>query len=248
MKVAVLSLTRDRAEYTRHCFEQLELLAGCDYDHYVLDQASTDGTLEWLFGWSSGRTLERWRAVVARPDNIGIHRGMNALLANVAFADRRRKPYDVVVKLDNDCELVEPDTLRRCCEVALELDAIVSPEIHGLRGVKFPIDYDLTVEASSGVLGCRPMIGGIFMAIPATVFTERGYRFDEHAPLWGTDDDRLCDWFRHDRPIDPSKDGYGHGWVGYLVGCRANHFETTDGQHERFPGYFDRRVAEGGPV
>ena len=44
MKFAVLTLTRDRLEYTQHCFETLRQNAGCDYDHYVLDQGSEDGT------------------------------------------------------------------------------------------------------------------------------------------------------------------------------------------------------------
>ena len=48
MRVAVLSLTRDRLVYTRHCFAKLHEFAGCEFDHYVLDQGSKDGTDEWL--------------------------------------------------------------------------------------------------------------------------------------------------------------------------------------------------------
>jgi GT2 family glycosyltransferase len=46
MNVAVLTLTRDRLPYTQHCFATLKENAGCDYDHIVLDQGSTDGTAE----------------------------------------------------------------------------------------------------------------------------------------------------------------------------------------------------------
>ena len=45
---AVLTLCRDRLAYTQHCFETLRDNAGCDFDHFVLDQGSMDGTDEWL--------------------------------------------------------------------------------------------------------------------------------------------------------------------------------------------------------
>ncbi len=34
------------------------------------------------------------------------------------------------------------------------------------------------------------------------------------------------------------------GSVGYVDGYEANHYETTDGQHARYPEYFARREAE----
>ena len=48
MNIAVLSLTRDRLDYTKHCFGRLIELAGCDFDWYITDQGSNDGTVDWL--------------------------------------------------------------------------------------------------------------------------------------------------------------------------------------------------------
>jgi GT2 family glycosyltransferase len=68
VRIAVVTLTRDRLEYTKHCFETLRVNAGCDYDHFVLDQGSGDGTAEWLIRQDD---LE----VVPLAENVGICRG-----------------------------------------------------------------------------------------------------------------------------------------------------------------------------
>lgn len=227
MRVAVLSLTRDRIDYTRHCFETLRQNAGCEFDHFVLDQGSTDGTTEWLdeeFG------AERLRSVQFEPTNIGVNRGMNALLDTVRLCG----DYDVITKIDNDCEVLTPSTLRDVCALAVRWDAILSPRILGLRSPPPTIGR---LEDETAAVDLTQLIGGIFMAVPAHVFTVEKYRHDESGPVWGHDDTRLCSWFRSTG-----------GVTGYVVGYEANHYETTDGQHARYPEYFERRVAEGGPA
>ena len=73
MNIAVLSLTRDRLPYTQHCFATLRENAGCEYDHYVLDQGSTDGTGDWLRDHMD-------IAPVILMENIGINRALNLML------------------------------------------------------------------------------------------------------------------------------------------------------------------------
>lgn len=221
MKVAVLTLTRDRLEYTKHCFARLYEFAGCEFDHYVLDQGSVDGTWQWLmncrFAFAHLSLLR---------ENIGISRGVNQLLDRTA-----RKGYDVIVKFDNDCELTQPDTLRDVAALTLEGNAILSPLIRGLN----------RPPASVGefVIGQRPImdipqIGGIFLAAPAAMYEE--YRYPDDGPIWGMDDAHVCRWFR-----------LKGGRCGYVMGLEANHYETTSGQHLRYPQYFERTLAEGKP-
>lgn len=227
MKIAVLTLTRDRLEYTRHCFETLRQNAGCDFDHYVLDQGSTDGTEEWLTQEFQSGQLNGVRYM---GENVGIHRGLNWLLdfcIDVPDAD-----YDVVVKFDNDCELLQPHTLKDVADAVYVSDTLLSPRIHGLRNPpgtirEFQIGAETILETS--------IIGGIFLAAPARLYTELEYRFDENGPIHGEDDATLCAWWRN----------LG-GRVGYVKRLAANHYETTDGQVERYPWYFERRVLEGG--
>jgi hypothetical protein len=219
MKVAVLTLTRDRIAYSQHCFATLRRYAGCDYDHHVLDQASTDGTDRWLLNgvFASTHILH---------ENVGISRGMNKLLDWIA-----NRGYDVIVKIDNDCELTQENTLRDVAQLALKGNAILSPRIAGLNRPPAATGvFYIEGEAIADI----PQIGGIFLAAPAAMYAE--YRYPEDGPIWGLDDANVCHWFR-------SKGGR----CGYVHRFEANHYETTSGQHERYPEYFARTLAEGKP-
>jgi len=221
MRIAVLTLTRDRLEYSQHCFAKLREFAGCEYDHFVLDQGSTDDTQRWLMnGVYAGLSLQR--------ENIGISRGMNLLLDLIRV---NQEPYDVVVKFDNDCELTQPNTLRDVAQLALEGDAMLSPRILGLNNP--PAMTGVFLIGEERILDI-PQIGGIFLATPATAF--HLYRYPDDGPVWGMDDAHICYWWR----------GNG-GRCGYVERLSANHYETTSGQHARYPEYFERTLAEGKP-
>ncbi len=164
MNVAVVSLCRDRIDYTRHCFTLLNHHAGCDFDHYVLDQGSADGTPAWL---QNEFKETRIHTLCLNDENIGIHRGLNVLLDEVG------EGYDVVVNFDNDCEFIVPDTLKAVCEVHLaHPDVWIGPVVNGLRNPpRFVSD---TVYLAGYKVRQTPMIGGILMPIPP------GWRYPEH--------------------------------------------------------------------
>jgi GT2 family glycosyltransferase len=206
-------------QYSKHCFGSLREHAGCDYDHFVLDQGSDDGTAEWL---ADQDDLD----VTYLTSNVGIARGLNMLL------DALDGTHDVIVKFDNDCELTQPNTLRDVCKVAVEHGTIVSPRILGLNNPP-PIMGEL--RAGDETVLDIPQIGGIFMAVPAWVFDE--FTYDETSPLWGGDDVSLCAWFRAQG-----------GTCGYVKRFEAWHYEGTSGQHERYGEYFARTLAEGKPA
>lgn len=219
MKIAVLTLCRDRLPYTQACFAALQANAGIPFDHLVLDNGSQDGTWEWL------ETEYKPLFTVRFEENIGIHAGMNHLL-NVV-----RDDYDLLVKVDNDCELLTPGTLRAVAEHVLEKPEqprIVSPLILGLRNRP-------GIYATKGRLGLTRAIGGIVMPLPP-LFVKEGYRYDENAPVWGGDDEALSA-LAHERG----------GYTGYLLEYEANHYLSTEGQAADDPAYFARRVTEGGP-
>lgn len=231
MKTAVLSLTRDRLDYTKHCFATLQENAGYDYDHYVWDNGSADGTQEWL------RT-QPLHTVVTSETNIGVSRALNELLR---LTDRE-EGYDVIVKFDNDCELTQPNTLSRCARFAHAMNAIVSPRILGLNHPPQPTGE--TAEWEPGTYGPGyieilrryPNIGSVFMAVPASFYREWRYPADK-LPAWGGGEDTiLC--HRATSLGMP---------VGYLEGLEAWHHKTTQGQHDDYPWYFERREDEGGP-
>lgn len=215
MRVAVLTLTRDRLPFTQHCFQTLRDNAGVEFDWYILDQGSTDGTVDWLLGQDDLDVTELG-------ENVGISAGLNILLDEAVNAEL----YDVIVKVDNDCEVVTSDTLRAVCEKTLEYGAALSPRIHGLR------QPPQTIRTIDGI-DETPVIGGIFLAAPAKVFAD-GYRHDEkNNPLWAGDDYNLCNWMRRRGRL-----------VGYLQGYDANHYLTTEGQETNDPAYLERKTRE----
>lgn len=221
-----MSLCRDRLAYTQHCFGRLRMFAGCSYDHYVLDQGSEDGSVAWLEDeWRA----DRIRTLVVSGENRGIPAGMNTLI-DTALGQH---DYDVIVKFDNDCEMVQPDTLRTVCRLVDEGQAILSPKIRGLRN---PPVSTRNVRIGDTVIEDIPQIGGIFLAVPGWWFSE-GWRYSEDSPVWGGDDIEICRVWRA-----------RGGTCGYVADLEAWHYEGTDGQHATFPEYFERRVLEGGPV
>ena len=220
MRVAVLTLTRNRLDYTKHCFASLREHAGCEFDHFVYDNASDDGTFPWLV---AERQARRIRCLMSGTTNQGISKGLNWLLREIDRLQRSGlPPYDVIVKFDNDCELVQPDTLRDVCRLALEGDCLLSPRILGLRN---PPAATRRLRIGDETILDVPQIGGIFLAAPAWVYDE--FRYSPNNPLHGQDDVEICWWFR----------GLG-GTCGYVERLEAWHYETTDGQWDRFPEYF----------
>lgn len=220
MKIAVLTCTRDRLAYTQHCFQALHRNAGCEYDHYVLDNGSTDGTVEWLRHEVNELRLY---LVAESKENLGVGQGISRLLSQALALDS----YDAIVKIDNDCELSTPGTLDICAKYAVGHNAIVSPMILGLRNPP-------QISYLEGVFGYTGQIGGIFLAAPASFYEDWGPM--THLPKWGGDDILTCQVAR-DRGMP----------VGYLTNYAAWHYRSTDGQHEDYPYYFKRRVEEGGP-
>lgn len=223
MRIAVLTLTRDRLDYTKHCFDRLHQFAGCDFDHWILDQASTDDTAGWLEDeYEPAHRGHVYYTVMG--ENVGISEGMNTLLAAADMLEE----YDVVVKFDNDCELTQPNTLRDVAHLAYQGGALLSPRILGLQT---PPLATRELAINQEVILDVPQIGGIFLAAPAWVYDE--FRYSSSNPPWGMDDVEICAWFRAQG-----------GTCGYVKRLEAWHYEGTAGQRERFPSYFDRKDAE----
>ncbi len=217
-------------DYTKHCFQSLKENAGCDYDHYVLDQGSEDGTWEWLQEWESERTLENWRYCSRRDTNIGIPKGMNAMLI---WAIRAREEYDVICSVDNDAEFTMPDTLRILCETCLEGNAILSPRVHGLRN---PPGVGEAWKIGEQVIDESQALGNICRAAPAAVYSEHGWRLVEDRPVWSGDEADIVRFWN-------AKGGR----CGYMRSLIVNHYLGTNGQVADIPDYFARREREGGP-
>jgi hypothetical protein len=218
LAVAILTLTRDRLPYSQHCFQTLRDNAGCDFDWFVLDQNSSDGTVEWLLDQDD-------LTVMTLGQNVGICRGLNLLLTEAL----NTADYDVIVRFDNDCEVTQPGTLAAVCEAAVDYEAIVAPRVEGLRN---PPPTVLSVSIGDQAIDVTNILGGIFMAVPSQLFWRDGYEYDETNPPW-SGDEAIVPWYRQ-----------RGGLCGYLQGYAVNHYLTSDGQDANDVPYLERKLAE----
>ncbi|MBV9924341.1 MAG: glycosyltransferase [Acidobacteria bacterium] len=116
-KVTIIILTWNGLAYTKRCLETLRgRTAFNDYEVVVVDNGSTDGTVEYL------RSLP-WLRLLENRENLGFVRGNNRALAeSVGDSD--------FVLLNNDTEIVQPDWLSR-----LQATAYGAPEV-GIVGAR----------------------------------------------------------------------------------------------------------------
>ena len=120
MKVAIYTLTRDRLEYTKRMLTQLKN-CGVAYDHYILDNGSTDGTKKWL--------RDNGYDFIDCPNNTGLWYGIQLVINHT----NRFEGYDYVLKLDNDMEFPYDNWLFNLIEAYKENDFdVLSPFVEGV--------------------------------------------------------------------------------------------------------------------
>lgn len=228
-RLAIFSLTRDRIEYTQACFEKLWETNPNMPEHLVIDNGSQDGTQQWLSEECARRPfLQR----IQNDQNVGIARGTEQA---VAFWNRTNPRPDVLIKIDNDCLVKTPDILRKIQGIYAALmehpgntQFILSPRVQGIN--KQP-KRDGGCRVLNYTIGWTGIVGGLFQCVPFEFYQR--FRFPENMePAYGQDD-LLCDSWRQ----------LG-GRNGYIEELEVEHYETTDGQAQRYPWYFRRRIEE----
>lgn len=234
MRIAIYSLTRDRLAYTQACLASLYQNAGMPFDHYVWDNGSTDGTVQWLDG-----EIARMDAA-EDPCGLTVHNSATNVGISVAsnrciYQILRHNNYDYIIKADNDAYVRTPNILPQICEVAQSAGEnwILSPRVSGLN--KQPTRHR-TVTIAGHPVGVTPIVGGLFHVLPADVY--RRYMdaggYPENLPLAKGQDDHLCHWFKTTQ----------RGQCGYIEDLEVEHYEGTDAQARRYPEYFSRKFLE----
>ncbi|MFN8223332.1 MAG: glycosyltransferase [Gaiellales bacterium] len=198
-RLGVVVLAHNQLSYTQRCVRSLLANTSLPLRIVVVDNASTDGTAEWVA--SLGAPVE----LVSLPENRGVSGGRNAGIS--ALGD----DVELIAFLDNDVEVTR-DWWRPFATV---LDAFPEVGIAGERGVV--LHFSGTGRREEPLYGAGPracdMAIGFCMVMRAEAVHQIGL-FDENLGLFWHDDD--------DYGLRAGRLGWG---VIHVGSGRVHHFE-----------------------
>jgi glycosyltransferase involved in cell wall biosynthesis len=152
--------------------KQLKETAGVEYDHFILDNGSTDGTVEWF------KSLKKrpWKVLSCVPKNLGLWCGIQ----HIIDMTHNFKGYDYVIKIDNDMEFLEKDWLKNLIKVYEKADFdILSPFVEGVCDGKGGVDREdhkhipNVLDGKVVTVGYVPHVGGAcLLSTPDLYYTE----------------------------------------------------------------------------
>lgn len=162
-KILVVTITCDRLEQTKKYLGELKEKAGIEFEHIVVDNGSTDGTVDWL-------KAEGYNVVV-NPYNEGI---VKAWINGVRIARLCGYEPDFVVKFDNDCEIATPGILSEIMRFYEQCGEyyIVSPQ--DMEILPDYVPQAVSNEATMGDYNVRVTThtGGMFTVMPIEAFDD----------------------------------------------------------------------------
>lgn len=220
-KVAIYSITYDRLEYTKKCFDRLKKTAGYDFDHFVVDNGSTDGTVECIT--NHAKNLQ-W--AIFNKNNVGISKASNQAI------DLIGNKYDIIMKVDNDCYFKNYGWLKAMVDLWKRNHRLVlSCYIEGLKDNPGGAPREVYGTLNGEYLGMTRHLGGICHFVDARAYKD--WRWDDNSFLHGVQDVEFSQFL--------GTQGYQ---MAYLENWFAEHLDGTEGQHAKYPEYFERRKHE----
>jgi glycosyltransferase involved in cell wall biosynthesis len=225
-KVAVFTLTYNRLNYTKSSFESLRKTSGWPFDHFIVDNGSTDGTPKWLDGYKTkhGSTVK----LILNPDNKGI-----SIASNQAINEIKKGDYDIMVKFDNDCMCITEGWLDAMIKIWKANHRLaLSCYVQGLKDNPGGAPREEFATLCGEPIGMTRHLGGILHFVDARAYNE--FRWPEDEFLHGVQDMEMSQWLNY------------HGFsMGYLENYFVSHGPTgTEGQKKDYPEYFAKRVTE----
>lgn len=224
-RVAIFTITYDRLEYTKRMLKSMRGSTKYHFDWFVFDNGSKDGTQNFITKetpFSAGSV-----------SNKGITYASNYLIDKIMELDGKMSAdgFQMIIKVDNDCEFMTQGWLESIIDIWKRNHLVyISPYVEGLVdnpggaqriGHSFINPYFIEVTQH---------IGGLFAAIDKHAYKK--FRWSDKF-LHGNQDREASEAFRKQRYMPC-----------YLPLHRVSHMDTTEGQHQKFPEYFDRRKKE----
>jgi len=228
--VDILIITNNRLKYSLKCFEHLR--KNTQYKnvrYFVVDNASTDGTVEYL-------KKQDWiYDLKLNSENIPISQVTNGFW--------KKSKADFVGKIDNDT-LVPKRWLIRLLEGYAQI-----PKCGVLSGLHFlPTDLDyqkskhLIESYDSAAILRQKFVGGCCYILKREIIIINGYQ--QNKPMlygWGSYQE-----FLHKSGL---KNGYLYipVWIEHMDDLRSKHFDNSDENLKRLKRIFALRKLDGSP-
>ena len=212
--VAVFNLCWNRLHYTKYCFNNLWEKAGMDFDHFVVDNGSTDGTEEWLL-----KNRHRFKGIIRNEKNLGVG---NAIIQMVMVA--REKGYDWFILSSNDIEILTDGFIEKMYKFwgMTKGNYLFSPIIDGITHTIKILETKRIEDYNVDVVD---VTGAVYMACSISLLADYLASVD----IWRANN--FCR-FAAKRGIKNL----------HLTDLKVTHYETTAGQMKRYPnmrkGYY----------
>lgn len=210
-RIAILTMCRDRLIYTKQAIGSLHKNAGLSYDHFIIDNGSTDETENWL-----DENSKLFKKVIKNKKNLGLHKSFQLFMDSAGS-------YDYLMKIDNDCLILCEDLLKELVNISKSLNDsfILSPRIEGIFNQPERIGFFNTATHRLGVVN---NMGGIAMFIPKKLL--QGFHINPNGIKYKGLDSAICAFV---------KDKFG---IAYVEDMSVMHIENSLGQERRFKQYF----------
>jgi len=210
-QAAIFGLTWNRLDYSKYCFSTLFERAGVPFDFYVVDNGSTDGTVEWLrYNEQAGRI----KKLICKEKNEGIGAAFLSIIPEI-----EKDGWDWMVSVDNDIEVMSNGIIKEMVEFSRYTKGkfFFGPKVYGIRSkIKVLKKYEMKGHPVEEI----DVNGGVLQAYLIVILKEFLSKY-----RWSAN--QFCRW---------SRDMYGIKHL-YLADLKVNHFETTEGQRKRYPNY-----------
>lgn len=223
-KVAIFTITWNRLEYTKKSFQSLWNTAGYKFDHYVIDNGSDDGTVEYLKKYEEDNPQNVH--VFFNKDNQGIAIASNRILTEIRDS---KINYDIIGKFDNDAMCLTNDWLAKIVDIwKVNHKIALSCYISGLKDSAGGVPRELYGRIRNELVGMTRHLGGICCFTSARVRLD--FVLDEMETLHTFDDLMFSKYIQ--------EKGYQ---MGYLENYYINHgVGGTEQIYLDYPEYFKK--------
>lgn len=162
-KILVVTITYNRLEQTKKYLGELKEKAGIEFEHIVVDNGSTDGTVEWL--------RDQGYNVVLNQTNEGI---VKAWINGVRVARLCGFEPDLIVKFDNDCEIATEGILAEIIRFYEQAGDyyVVSPQDLEILPDYLPQAVSDQKELGGFNVRITTHTGGMFTVVPIEAFDD----------------------------------------------------------------------------